>query len=143
MCLQTAAGGVPVFRTPNTSAGRGGKESALCAFHLLPVFICCAAAGAGEDGAGLHVFLCSSATLSPGRWGRRREVRRTERSAGDVKPDPASSFLASSSSSATSPESRRDSQSNLIPLLQTGNALTEGEVEEGRKRKKWREGRER
>lgn len=72
--------------------GGGGEESSLfvLGYHLLPLFICCAAAEAGEmresgrkrrsRRAGLHVFLLGSATLSPGRWARkgRREARQTE-----------------------------------------------------------------
>ena len=84
----------------------------------------------------LHVFLPGSATLSPGRWGRRgRAARQTEESAGDVKPDLLPYLLPPSLLHLHHCHLARDSQSNLILRLQTGNTLQRREEE----KKKWRE----
>lgn len=113
------------------AVGGGGEELSLCALssHLLPLFICCAAAErldvwrGGERGVDCMFSspvqpLCLQAAWVKRRRGR--EARQTEESAGDVKPDllpyllPPSLHPSSTSTTATSPESLRDSRSNLI-----------------------------
>lgn len=122
------------------SSQRRGEESSLCVlgYHLLPLFICCAAAERlkewGREGGrgGLDcMFSSGSATLSPGCWGRGGggrpgRQRRALEMWNLISSLTSSSFPPPPSSAATSIQSVQDSLRNRILSLQAGNSLLGG-----------------